>query len=60
MMQLDLFDYVEAQKQWEDYIVRRYLWNKQQGYIRYWPTQKEAQQDQIVYQKIFKDYKEKA
>lgn len=60
MQQLDLFDYVEAQKLWEQYVANRYLWNKQQGYIRYWPTQKEAQEDQLMYKKIFENYKEKA
>ena len=38
---------------WREYMRSRYVWNKQQNIIRYWPTIKEAEEDLKMYNKIF-------
>ena len=43
----------KRQQVWEEYLKSRYLWDKQQGIIRYWPTQKEAEEDDAMYKRIF-------
>ena len=50
----------KRQQLWQQYVESRYLWNKDQGWVRYWPTQAEAEQDRVVFRRLFGDFKQKA